>query len=123
MRDLYYGKTVILNKNGNNDAIRVCVKDDEKMEAAGFIKTVRDEWYMCRRVSDHITFNFTVRNEDDWSIDVLDEYILQPYDYQNMLEENPKYVPARVVRHNVDDIMLELISAGIIGNWEIGDYI
>ena len=62
-------------------------------------------------------------NPEDLRIDVLDEEFLQPYDYQSILEHNPKFAPALEVKESVDMFMMYLIGNGVLSGWSVGDYL
>lgn len=121
---LYFDKPVELNEHGNNAAIKVHILDDATMKLNGFkfVKS-RGEWYFCQRVHVDITFNFTIYSEDDWQIDILDEWFCQPYDYQAMYESGNYRPVVLTVMENVNEIMDSLKHKGIISGWEVGDYI
>lgn len=113
-----------LTKHGNNANIHVKMLSDYMMRYLGFTDHVSHRWYLCKQIDTGITFNMSIEKDgSDWSIDVLDEDILQPYDYQHLLEENPKHSFALRVKQRVDDYMIQLINVGIISNWSVGDYI
>jgi hypothetical protein len=128
--ELYFDKPVEINEHGNNAAIKVHILDDATMGLNGFKWIPEDRfsghWYFCNPVYEDITFNFTIYSEDDWQIDILDEYFLQPYDYQYLLEKYSNDINTRVleiVKKNVDEIMDSFVHKGIISGWEVGDYI
>ena len=140
MIDTYLGRPVEINEHGNNAAIKVHILDDATMKRNGFkyfggIPTRPQDvphWYFYNHVYKDITFNFTIYSEDDWRIDILDEWFFQPYDYQYLLENQyllEKYsndINTRVleiVKKNVDEIMDSLKHKGIISGWEVGDYV
>ena len=122
---LYFGKPVELNEYGNNAAIKVHILDDNSMNAIGF-KRVNDHWYFFNWVYKDITFNFTIYSEDDWRIDIIDEWFGQPYDYQYLLEKYSNDINTRVleiVKKNVDEIMDSFVHKRIISGWKVGDYV
>ena len=128
--ELYFGKPVKINEHGNNAAIKVHILDDATMKLNGFIYLKYlgsvPHWYFCNRVYKDITFNFTIYSEDDWRIDILEEWSCQPYDYQYLLEKHSNDINTRVleiVKKNVDEIMDSFVHKGIISGWEVGDYI
>lgn len=91
---------VTLTKHQNNAALGVNILPDAEMRAYGFTDHAPEEWYLCRKVSEDgtTTLNLTIAKDgSDWVIDVLDEYFLQPYDYQGLLERNPDNGYARAV--------------------------
>lgn len=127
MTNTYLGKPVEINEHGNNAAIKVHILDEATMKLNGFkwVHTLK-EWYFCQRVHVDITFNMSIKSEDDWQIDILDECFLQPYDYQYLLEKYSNDINTRVleiVKKNVDEIMDSFVHKGIISGWEVGDYV
>lgn len=122
MTDTYLGKPVEINEHGNNAAIKVHILDDATMKLNGFRRT-NDHWYFCNPVYKDITFNFTIYSEDNWQIDILDEWFCQPYDYQAMYESGNYRPVVLTVMENVNEIMDSFVHKGIISGWEVGDYI
>lgn len=127
MTDTYLGKPVEINEHGNNAAIKVHILDEATMKRNGF-KWVESlgEWYFCNPVYKDVTFNMSIKSEDDWRIDILDECFLQHYDYQYLLDKYSNDINTRVleiVKKNVDEIMDSLKHKGIISGWKVGDYI
>ena len=122
MTDTYLGKPVEINEHGNNAAIKVHILDDATMKLNGF-KWVNEYWYFCNPVYKDITFNFTIYSEDNWRIDILDEWFCQPYDYQAMYESGNYRPVVLTVMENVNEIMDSFVHKGIISGWKVGDYI
>lgn len=127
MTDTYLGKPVEINEHGNNAAIKVHILDEASMRLNGF-RWVENlgEWYFCNPVYKDVTFNMSIKSEDDWRIDILDECFLQHYDYQYLLDKYSNDINTRVleiVKKNVDEIMDSFVHKGIISGWEVGDYI
>lgn len=125
----YCGKEFPL-KGDNNANIIFHVLDDDIMRLARFTDVTKNHWYYCHRLCDDITFNVRVSKTDpnDWSIDILDENFLQPYDYQAMIQreyEGEKF-PGEYHR-KIDELvsyeMEHLYRLGIIDGWTSGDYI
>lgn len=56
-------------------------------------------------------------------IDIMDEDLMQPYDYQNMLKDNPGFKPAVIIYHDVNKIMYDLQDRKIITGFKEGMYI
>lgn len=114
-----------LNENGNNTAIKVHILDTYSMRTIGFkwVPTLK-EWYFCKPVyKNHITFNMSIKSENNWRIDVLDEAFCQPYDYQAMYDRGDHRPVVLTVMENVNEIMDTLKEKGIISGWNVGDYI
>ncbi len=125
MTETYLGKPVEINEHGNNAAIKVHILDWDSMNAIGFHwDDIFQRWFFWKSVyKDDITFNMTIKNEDDWRIDILDEDFLQPYDYQAMYESGVHIPVIMSVMKNVNEIMDSFVHKGIISGWEVGDYI
>lgn len=131
MIDTYLGKPVEINEHSNNAAIKVHILDEATMKRNGFkyfggVPTRPQDvphWYFCNRVHKDITFNFTIYSEDNWQIDILDEFFLQPYDYQAMYESGNHRPVILIVMKNVNEIMDSFVHKGIISGWEVGDYV
>lgn len=127
-------RKVPINKNGLNANVKAHILSDDKMRELGFadFEFATASWYFCKVVDryqhnkrPHITFNVRIpkENPDELKIDVLDEYFCQPYDYQSILEHNPKFEPALEVKEAVDKYMTYLIDNGVLSGWSIGDYL
>lgn len=126
MTDTYLGKPVEINEHGNNAAIKVHILDDATMKRNGFRRFISDEdnwWYFCNRVYADITFNMTIYDRGDWTIDILDEWFCQPYDYQAMYESGDYRPVVLTVMENVNEIMDSFVHKGIISGWKVGDYV
>ena len=110
-----------------NANIKAHILSDDEMNRLGFYDLGASSWYLCKHVHKYptITFNVTIPKDkpEDLKIDVLDEEFLQPYDYQSMLERNPKFAPALEVKESVDMFMMYLIGNGVLSGWSIGDYL
>lgn len=125
--------SVELNSNGVNKLIKATILSDEEMRAIGFTDYAKDRWYFCRLIKFpkekryrgfKISFNVRIpKNNSDIQIDVLDEAFCQPYDYQYMLDKNPNFGPALVVKEQVEDWMKYLQDSGVISGHVYGEYI
>lgn len=114
-----------LTKYGNNGNIRITIRDKHTLQSLGFDKQ-NDILYMRKTLScdNAITFNMTIPMLNTaWHIDIIDEMLGQPYDYQAMLQSNPNHQHANAVKRDVENIILELSRAGIIHGWQPDDYI
>ena len=129
----YRGKTFEVNDHMNNAAICIDLLDDDLMRKARFTDLSEGYWYYCRDLeplAHGISFNLRVEktNPKNWTIDVLDEAFLQPYDYQSMIQnEYEKNVETLgkfhwVVNSQVEYEMEHLTRLGIVSGWEKGDY-
>ena len=122
---------VEVNSNGVNKLIKYNILSDEEMRAIGFTDYAKDTWYFCRMIKfpkEHrrldISFHVSIpKDNSDIQIDVLDEAFCQPYDYQYMLDKNPNFEPALVVKEQVEDWMKYLQDSGVISGHVYGEYI
>ena len=122
---------VEVNSNGVNKLIKYNILSDEKMRDIGFTDYAEDTWYFCRMIKfpkGHrgldISFNVSIpKDNSDIQIDVLDEAFCQPYDYQYMLDKNPEFEPALVVKEQVEDWMKYLQDKGVLSGHVYGEYI
>lgn len=105
------------------------------MREIGFTDHAKDRWYFCRMLEYpkdkkgryhgfEISFNVTIpKDGSDFSIDVLDEDFLQPYDYQYMLNSNPDFEPALITKEQVEEWMTYLQDNGVLSGHKYGEYI
>lgn len=120
---------VELNSNGVNKKIKAHILSDDEMREIGFTDYGKDRWYFCRVVQKfkygfNITFNVDIpKDGSDIRIDILDESFAQPYDYQIMLDRNPKFEPALKVKEKVEEWMDYLQEKGVLSGHEYGEYI
>ena len=124
---------VEVNSNGVNKLIKYNILSDEKMKEIGFTDHSKDNWYFCRIIKFpntkeyrgfDISFNVSIpKDNSDIRIDVLDEDFCQPYDYQYMLDKNPKFEPCLIVKEQVEKWMRYLQDNGVISGHVYGEYI
>lgn len=113
-----------LDRNGLNTAINANVLPEPDMRRLGFTDHSEKTWYYCTRVGTGISFNVSIPKDGSrLRIDVLDEDFLQPYDYQRILEKNPKFPFAEGVKAGVEFQMETLSEAGVITGYHKGMYI
>ena len=127
-----------INPNSHcvNANIKAHILSDDQMETAGFryIKSYNKnnlgEWVYIHRLdipnSYNIELTFDVHipvDGSDINIQVIDEDFCQPYDYQYMLENNPNFTLALLVRECVEEQMQKLQDAGILSGHNKYDYI
>lgn len=115
-----------VNKNGVNACIKAMILPEAKMREIGFTDHCKDRWYFCRMLKSgsELSFNVAIpKNGDDIRIDILDEDFCQPYDYQYMLERNPKFHVALAVREEVEYWMDYLQRMGVLSGHEKYAYI
>ena len=116
--------SIKLNKHGNNAAIKYHILTEDKMKKAGFRKTSTG-WYFFKpldkknRISYHVSIPFS----GDGRIDILDDYFCQPYDYEYLLEENPGFRFAQIIKAGADYYIMLLQSRGILSGYICGEYI
>ena len=104
--------------------IKATILSDKEMRDIGFTNHAEDRWYFCRRIKFpntkqyrglDITFNLTIpKDGSDIQIDILDEDFLQPYDYQYILENNPKCEPCLIVKEQVEEWIKYLQNSGVL---------
>lgn len=119
-------KTVEVNSNGVNKKIKAHILDDKTMEEIGFTEYRKGFLYFCRIVDRDLDISFSVtipRDGSDISIDVLDEAFCQPYDYQNILVNNPEHKTALRVQSKVEEWMKYLQDKGVLSGHIPGEYI
>lgn len=117
-----------VRENCTNAAIHAHVLSDRRMRELGFNDLERNTWYFyrVRNISGlSVSFNVSINksNPDDLRIDVLDEDFCQPYDYQYILSHNKNNKYALEVKRWIDNMMTSLVDAGVLSNWQVGDYV
>jgi len=113
-----------LNSNYVNKKIIGHILPDEEMRKIGFTDRNESHWYYCANLDKHISFNVSIpKNGSDIDISILDEEYCQPYDYQSMLERDPGFRPAILIRDEVEKHMDELQAAGVLSGHIRGEYI
>lgn len=134
--------SVELNSHGVNKLIKATILSDEKMKEIGFHKNYYEGtkhekyspyWYFSRTLElpkdkkyhgFGISFNVNIpKDGSDIRIDVLDEDFCQPYDYQYMLEEDPSFEYALLVKEQVEKWMEYLQNNGVLSGHVYGEYI
>ena len=127
-------KAIQTNSHGVNKLIKYNILSDEEMRNIGFTDYSKDTWYFCRMIKFpnikryhgfDISFNVTIpKDNSDIRIDVLDETFCQPYDYQYMLDKNPKrFEPCLIVKEQVEEWMKYLQDKGVLSGHLPGEYI
>jgi hypothetical protein len=115
------------NKNGVNIKIKANILPDKEMKTIGFTDYSKNIWYFMRMIKGvkDISFNVSINknNSNDLSIDILDENFCQPYDYQYMLEKNPKFKPCLIVKEEVEKWMKYLDDSEVLTGHIYGEYI
>ena len=104
--------------------VKTRILSEDKMRELGFTDYAKDRWFFFRfikfpRTSRYkyfeISFSLTIpKNGDKTRLDVLDEDFCQPYDYEMMLEKNPNFEPAKIVKEQVDYWINHLKDNGIV---------
>lgn len=118
-------------KNYCNSDIRINVFEDEVMYDLGFTDFVEGFWYYTtdlKNIDIPISFNLSINKKTlDYSIDVLDDDILQPVNYQKYIIEakdikeiNSFYLK---IHKQVQEIMKYLTEVNIINNYKENDFI
>ena len=125
---------VEVNSNGVNKLIKYNILSDKEMRDIGFTDYSKDTWYFCRMIKFpkdkkkyrglDISFSVSIpKDNSDIQIDVLDEAFCQPYDYQYMLDKNPKFEPCLIVKEQVEEWMKYLQDNGVLNGHVYGEYI
>ena len=132
---------VKLNRHGTNANIVGHILPDKEMKKLRFNKNYYEGteheqyslyWYMLDSIKfkdkkyKGVDIGVTVKiYKDDCSVcvDVLDEDFGQPYDYQRMLQRDPGFEPALIVKEQVEEILDKLQKAGVLSGHEYGEYI
>lgn len=124
---------VQVNSKGVNTKIKANILSDTEMQKIGFTEYRKGYLHFSRLITFpkdkrynglEITFNVTIpKDNSDISIDVLDEAFCQPYDYQRMLEDNPEFKIALIVKEQVEEWMKYLADTGVITGHNYGEYI
>ena len=128
-----FDEEVKVNSNGVNSKIKAHILSDEEMKTIGFTNYYEPTWYFCRSIKFpktkryrgfDISFGVSIpKDGSDIRIDVLDEDFCQPYDYQHMLNKDPKFKPALITFEQVEEYMEYLQSKGILSGHVKGEYI
>ena len=118
---------VELNSHGVNKAIKAHILSDEEMKSAGFRMIKGDSqrsdyWYYSCLLEflppydkSEISFSVSIPMDgSDINIDILDEEVLQPYDYQYIIENVIYHVFASLVKMEVEEEMKRLQDLGIL---------
>lgn len=109
-----------------NALIKAHVLKEDKMREIGFTDYKEDTWYFCQMLKEihNISFGISIQKDGTkFEIDVLDEDYLQPYDYQNMLRRDPKFLYALIAHVQVQECMKYLQDNGVISGYVANDYI
>ena len=115
---------VPLTKKKQNAMIQANVLDDKKMREIGFTDYSKDSWYYCRGLGSNISFNVSINKKTSKiKIDVLDEYFLQPFDYQAQIQDGRNDDLINNINKQVQEQMKYLMDAGVITGYRMGDYI
>ena len=115
---------VPLTKRKQNAMIQANILDDKKMREIGFTDYSKDSWYYCRGLGSNISFNVSINKKTSKiKIDVLDEYFLQPFDYQAQIQDGRNDDFINNINKQVQEQMKYLMDAGVITGYRMGDYI
>lgn len=115
---------VPLTKRKQNAMIQANILDDKKMREIGFTDYSKDSWYYCRDIGLDISFNVSINKKtSEIKIDVLDEWFLQPFDYQAQIQDGRNDDFINNINKQVQGQMRCLMDAGVITGYRMGDYI
>lgn len=115
---------VPLTKRKQNAVIQANILDDKKMREIGFTDYSKDSWYYCIGLGSKISFNVSINKKtSEIKIDVLDEYFLQPFDYQAQIQDGRNDDFINNINKQVQEQMKYLMDTGVITGYRMGDYI
>jgi hypothetical protein len=114
-----------LNRNGNNEAISVTLKDGQEMRKIGFTEEAEGYWHYNRDIGNDFFFDLKVSKTDrkDFKIRVLTGDPARAYDFQRILLADALQDTALDVRSNVEGEMKHLQDEGVVHGHKFGDYI
>lgn len=129
-----------LNSHGVNRSIKAHILSDDEMKRIGFhgsyYEGTDDEmpstyWYFIKaiplKIGKHkfsVCFEVDIpKDGSDIDIAVLDMDFCQPYDYQHILETDPKNTCAITVKQHVEKWMKYLQDNGVLSGHTYGEYI
>ena len=134
--------SVEVNSHGVNKLIKATILSDERMKEIGFHKNYHEGtdyeeycpyWYFFKMIqfpkekrwrNVEISFNVEIpKDGSDLNIEVLDEDFMQPYDYQYILEKNPKNECSNIIKEEVEKWMKYLQDNGVLSGHVYGEYI
>ena len=128
LKPINYDVPIVKHQNAN---IVFGGVSEEKILELGF-RNNEDNYYFCKSLvgKNEITFNLTIYKKDKRiKIDILDEMVLQQYDYQSMLKIQQLFneididsYPYRV-HIEVQKMMKWLLDNEVIIGYKLGDYI
>ena len=128
---------VEVNSNYVNKLIKATILSDAEMRRIGFTDYSKDYWHFSKEIkfpnekkyhgfNDEFTISFYVtipKDGSDIDINVLDDAFCQPYDYQRILYNNPKFKVALIVKEQVEKWMAYLQENGVLSGHVYGEYI
>ena len=100
--------------------LRMKVLPDDKMREIGFTDFVKTRWYYCVMLDKNVSFNLSIEKKNPlcFRIEVLDENFLQPYNYEYILEKNPRHKFALNIKEKVKEQMSYLMRNGIVDGYK-----
>lgn len=116
--------SVLLDENGLNANINCKILEPEVMEKFGFVKKER-HWLFFKPLCVDIWMSITIYEDSDKrpEIDIIDDQICQPYDYQEILRQHPSARFATIVKTLVEIELSKLSDAGIVTGFVQGEYV
>lgn len=116
--------SIKLNKHGNNAAIKYHILTEARMEKIGFRKSgIGWHYFKFLDSANKISYNVSIPFNEDGRIDILDELFGQPYDYEFLLEEDPKFAFAQAIKAGAVYYTMLLQQQGVLSGYTCGDYI
>lgn len=118
-----YIETVTVNRYGVNSNITANVLSDSEMINIGFMNSSVDDkqvWRFTKNLSNDVTFSVIIfRDSSDLDIQIIDESLLEPYDYINCKHTRE----GREVNKNINKWMNYLQYKQVITGYSEGDFI
>ena len=116
-------KETKIDENGQNKNLRFHIVNESLMRSVGFRHT-HNFWILCDSM-DTISINIKITDDEIGTINVLDDYFCQPYDFQLMISEKGDNAPSSAIeiQHKLYMILDSMKTFGILEGWEWGDYV
>lgn len=120
-----------VNSNCVNKEIKATILSDKEMNRIGFRDIENKKWYFSRNIKfpkkyydvDIYFYVIIPKDGSDIDINVLDGDFGQPYDYQRILYNDPKFEAALIVKEQVEEWMSYLQEHGVLSGHNYGEYI
>lgn len=119
----------IINDQGTNALINYQLLDKETMERLGFrycADKTNPYWLYSKKIDNDTSCYMRLpdpEDNDNLCICALDETVLQPYNYERVLENHPEHRYALKIRKGMEKHVLTLQEAGVLSGFTPGMYI